>query len=181
MLIQAGSCRDEPDPAFDFIGMFARAEVGDGGIPGGGGQQSQQHPQGGRLASAVGAQQPVDFTGRNAKRDPIDRPQLAAIREFEDFRQVVDGDHDVGGSSRANRHGTGGSGQEGRVPRERSGAAERASPGHSSSWGSSDVGSGSWRMEFQTCSAQALSVAEGMRTVSTSAWPSTAARPVSSQ
>ena len=39
----------------------------------------EQHPQGGRLAGAVGAEQAVDRAGRNGEADAVDRARLVEI------------------------------------------------------------------------------------------------------
>ena len=54
--VEPARLQDRPDPA-GRVGQLPVGPAGDGGRAGGRGDQAEQHPQGGRLAGAVGAEE----------------------------------------------------------------------------------------------------------------------------
>src|SRR5262249_45445841 len=95
MRIEASGGRYQSYAAFHLVGLPVRAEAGDRRPAGGRQQQSQKHAQGGRLAGAVGPEQPVDFPGLDANRHRIDGQHLAAAGQVKASRQSLDLDHSV--------------------------------------------------------------------------------------
>ena len=91
-LVQPGTRRDETHAAFDLVREFGRAQSLDLGVTARGRQQAQNHADGRRLAGAVGPEQAVNFARADAKREMIDRDDLA-LMVGERLGQFVDGDH----------------------------------------------------------------------------------------
>ena len=76
-LVEPGTRGDEADAAFHLVGEFGRAESLDLGITAGRRQQAENHADGRRLARAIGPEQAENFARTDAKREMIDRHNLA--------------------------------------------------------------------------------------------------------
>ena len=64
---------DVADPLPHLAGLPPQVEAGHGGLAAGGGQQRGEHPQGGRLAGPVGAEEAEGLTSRDIEVDAGNR------------------------------------------------------------------------------------------------------------
>ena len=89
--VEPARLQDRPDPA-GRVGQLAVGPAGDGGRAGGRGDQAEEHPQGGRLAGAVGAEEAHDRPGVDLEVELVDGEHVAeALGEALD----ADGRHGV--------------------------------------------------------------------------------------